>query len=752
GFDLSTGAITAKSYNSSLSAETVTTVYTLTADDGLASYASGYTVSVRYADVTENDVTGNELAAAFATAQANAGIDTSRTDTTFATISATVNGNTFNERYKEYNATLGKYNGSLCYDEGVGTAYEREAQMLVYSVNGQSVSVVDNGKTDVKASSLITVDDKLTATDNQTNALDNKNGLLISSEGKASGDTAEGASFSFNDTMNGAFDMDFRVTSEKTYASKVTTWGAHGLANNNSYFSDIANPYADVREVAFTFTSATDSSKAFTVYLSSGFLAPTNTAGTYFTYYPYYVSARVEINGDSYKYYDADGVERGGYGLAYNDYQAGLYEYQYNYTSLWNTSFSNYAVTKSGDWAYPTPHASNIYFDPATMKVYASGADMSGGLYTDRSATKDYLVRDLTNNDAVDWGKNVYWKQVWKTLSPEDFAGGYTVSVQFTSVTSDETVAQASTAETDIPELLYDHTNGYVAFDEAYARNINMTIYSLNGTSFGTTGSKLADSEAPNLDAPKNMTAFVENDLTPLYYDVMDGNTIPEAGYGRVYVSTDDKASWTEVTVNSEGKYLYTPSVAVGTYYVKYEGFADSNGNAAETQEYAVAGVYSGFNMVNGAGIRLDTSNAGLRFTATMDKSVYEGLAAAGISDVKLFFAITVTYDKDGVETTKTLNKEVSADNVYENGTVMQITAAVTGITSDMYDYEWSAKAYITFTKDGESGTLYAKADDNVRTVRNVALAGLVDHADDTYGVEYSEEHLAILNTLAGLA
>ncbi|MBQ8684958.1 MAG: hypothetical protein IJ514_02155, partial [Clostridia bacterium] len=46
GFDLSTGAITAKSYNSSLSAETVTTVYTLTADDGLASYASGYTVSV----------------------------------------------------------------------------------------------------------------------------------------------------------------------------------------------------------------------------------------------------------------------------------------------------------------------------------------------------------------------------------------------------------------------------------------------------------------------------------------------------------------------------------------------------------------------------------------------------------------------------------------------------------------------------------------------------------------------------------
>ncbi|MBR6703138.1 MAG: hypothetical protein IKL76_01100 [Clostridia bacterium] len=723
-----------------------TTIQTLDAS-ALAKYADGYTVKVTYSDVTANDSTGNELAAAFNAREVEQGLS----PTKLSGIDLT---NVQGKEYKYHESANGfadyagnRYGPNMGYSEGVGEAYDRNAQMLVYSVNGQSVVVEDTaGKTEVKASSLITVqNEKLTAKDNQTNKLDGNNGLLITSEGKASGDDAEGAYFYFNDTMNGEFEMDFRVTSEKTYQSKVEGWGTAMLSDNKYYSSDVANPYADVREVAFTFTSKTDTSKWFTVYISSGDFEAQS--------YSYGAQARVRVSGDTYATADANQNLVYGYGLSYNNE---TYNSPYKWTTLWNTSFSNYAVTKGPSqnwaWKHPTPYANSIRFDPVEMKVYAGGALVESDLYTDRTETKDYLVRDLTNNDGVAWGKEVYWKQVWKTLCPEDFAGGYTVSVQFTSITSDETVAKASTAETDIPELLYDHTNGYVAFDTPYDRNINMTIYSLNGTNFGSVGSKITDTESANLSAPTKMSAFVENDITPLYFDVIDGDTIPENGYGKVYVSTDNKASWTEVEKNAENKYLYTPSVAVKEYFVKYEGFADSVGNVTPTKEYAVAGVYSGFNMVGGASVRLASGDAGIRFTARVDKSVYENLATAGLSNVKFFFEVTVTYDKNGVETSKTLAKEVSVDNIYENGEFMQMTASVTDLTNDMYDYKWSAKAYMSFEKGGESGVLYAQSYDNTRTVRDIALSALVDHEDDSYGISYGDTDLAILKSLAGLA
>ncbi|MBQ8684811.1 MAG: hypothetical protein IJ514_01410, partial [Clostridia bacterium] len=580
GFDLSTGAITAKSYNSSLSAETVTTVYTLTADDGLASYASGYTVSVQYADVTANDVTGNELAAAFATAQATAGIDTSRTDTTFAAISATVNGNTFNERYKEYNATLGKYNGSLCYDEGVGTAYERTAQMLVYSVNGMPVETEGLGAVqNAHASELITADDdKLTVTDNQANSVDGKKGLLITSEGKASGDTAEGASFSFNDTMNGEFDMDFRINSKNTYTSKVEDWSSAAFNTTTddwtNYFEDVYNPYADVKEVAFTFTSVTDSSKWFTVYMTSGSTAQGFGA--------YAASARVQVSGDGYYITDPSGVEHYGYGL--NHATGTCANVLKDYTTLPMTSFSNYAVSKPPEngwaWTYPTPFVSNIRFDPMEMKVYSTAALVTGDnneAYS-RSQPTDYLIRDLSNNDGVDWADAAYKAQSFSTLSASDFVGGYTVSVQFTSMTSDTTTAIHSTTEADIPELSYDVTNGYVGFTEAYARNINMTIYSLNGQGLyyeNDESGKIWDLSAPQVSASTPVAIVGEAvNVTPVCYDVLDGNTVTA---GRVYLSTDGGESYTELTA-VDGKFTYTPT-SYDSLTVKYEGFTDSVGN-----------------------------------------------------------------------------------------------------------------------------------------------------------------------------
>ena len=722
-----------------------TTITTLDAS-ALAKYADGYTVSVTYSDVTANDSTGNELAQAFNAREVEQGLS----PTNFGVDLTYVQG----KEYKYNQSANGfadyagnRYGPNMGYSEGVGEAYERNAQMLVYNVNGQSVGVDGDGNAETKASALITTDSKLTATDNQTNKVDGNNGLLISSEGKASGEDAKDAYFYFNDTMNGEFDMDFRVTSEKTYKPTAQkSWGSIEPVDKKYAYDDGYNPYADVKEVAFTFISATDSSKWFTVYLHNGGITlPCSNA--------YATTARVRVSGDTYGVAKSDSSLIYGYGL---NYKTGTYSQGYQFTDLINTSFSNFAITNwddpnNGGWAWrtPAPIASNIRFDPVEMKVYARGGDIvsnNGNLYTER-APREYLVRDLTNNEGVAWGKDVYWKKVWSTLTPEDFAGGYTVSVQFTSMTNDETIAQSDTTK-----YKYDDTNGCVNFDTPYDRNINMTIYSLNGTNFGSVGSKITDTESANLSAPTKMNAFVENDITPLYFDVIDGDTIPENGYGKVYVSTDNKASWSEVEKNAENKYLYTPSVAVKEYFVKYEGFADSVGNVTPTKEYAVAGVYSGFNMVGGASVRLASGDAGIRFTARMDKSVYEGLATAGLSNVKFFFEVTVTYDKNGVETSKTLAKEVSVDNIYENGDFMQMTASITDLTSDMYDYKWSAKAYMSFEKNGDSGVLYAKSYDNTRTVRNVALSALVDHEDDSYGISYGDTDLAILKSLAGLA
>ena len=571
GFDLQTGAITAKSYNQWLSAEMVTTVYTLETAE-LANYANGYTVSVKYADVTANSVTGNELAQAFATAQANAGIDTSRTETTFASISATVNGNTFNERYKEYNTTLGKYNGSLCYDEGVGTAYERVAQMLVYGINGMPVETESwavGALKDATGAGLISADNaKLTVTDNQANSLDDRKGLLISSVGKASGADAEGASFRFNDKMAGEFDLDFRVNSAKTYDAKLDDWSCAGFSTTDNwkyYYEDVYNPYADVKEVAFTFTSVTNPSQWFTVYIHRG-VTSLGFSEVYTT------SARVQVSGDSYYITSPSENKYYGYGLRYDN--GTCEDVLKSYTALPNTSFSNYAVTKPNDWTYPTPHASNISFDPVTMKVYARGADMADGLYTDRSKTKDYLVRDLTNNDGVIWTDEAYKAQSFATLSAKDFVGGYTVSVAFTKMTDDATVANGG----DMPELSYDTTNGYEGFTDAYARNINMTIYSLNGQELyyenGQTG-KIWDLSAPQVSASAPVAIFGEAvDVTPVCYDVLDGNTVTA---GRVYLSTDGGMNYNELTAVG-GKFTYTPTT-YNSLTVKYEGFTDSVGN-----------------------------------------------------------------------------------------------------------------------------------------------------------------------------
>ena len=627
---------------------------TLSASD----FANGYNVSVCYSDVTDNDCVGD---VGFCDKISNSG--------QYGTLSE---------------------------------AHDRQANMVIYSVNGKSVSATDlPGRTNVKPSELISYNEsELTVTDNKANSVFNGSGLNIRSV--ATGDDVEGVGFNFNGYMLGDFDMTFGVTSQKNYKKLDTSkaWTHYTRDTMLNMTSDEFNPYADVQEVAVKFASKSNPNKFFTMYLRNGA-----------TSMAYNTTARVFVNGDK---------NAMGFGLT-----NGVSKGNKAFTQLPGTSFSNlgYGI---GEVA-PLPH--KIRFDVETMSVYATayeGASMK---------EKELLVRDLTDSSMFTWYKDD--REFYKSLTKEDFADGYTVSVSFTGVTADTCVGNASAlSQFGSPE------GGYVTFDEAYARYADMTIYSLNGQEFGYTGSKMTDSNAP-IVAPTatEIKVFESNDITPLYYDVVDGND--PAVNGKVYVSLDN-ATYTEITADADGKYLYTAEVAKNVYYVKYEGFEDKQGNVLESVVCELACDAPYVAMEKGASIRIDTSeegnNSGIRFIAYMSLEEY-GLLTENVSDLKFFFEISV-------ENGKTLIKEVPAENIRITDTQVIMTGAVTGLSEEHYNLVWTGKFYMTFTNaDGtQSGKMYADFNDNQRTIKEVATMALADTTKS-----YSDAQIKILKKYAGI-
>lgn len=637
---------------------------TLSAED----FANGYNVSVCYSDVTDNDCVG--------------------TTSAFTKISEPGQYGTLSEKH------------------------DRQANMVVYSVNGKSVSAKDlPGRTDVKPSDLISYDEsKLTVTDNKANSVFSGSGLNIRSVD--SGDTVENekVGFDFNGYMLGNFDMTFGVTSKVSYKhSNITNAATHYTTDNSDDLAvDEYNPYADLKEVALTFTSKSNPEKFFTMYLRSG-----RESRAYIT------TARVYVNGDK----DADGF--GLYDMDVNGtWTTNVSKGNNSFTPLFGTSFSNVGYSKeTAVLALPN----KIRFDTETMKVYATS-------YNDNTkAESERLVRDLTDSSMITWYNDD--PDFYKTLTKEDFAQGYTVSVAFTEMTADTCVGSASA----LSQFGWT-AGGYVTFDEAYARYADMTIYSLNGQEFGYT-SKMTDSDAP-IVAP-NLTSidvFKENDITPLYYDVVDGN-VPAIG-GTVSVSTDN-VSYTKINA-VDGKYLFKASVMSKVYYVKYEGFADEQGNELDSVVYEFSSNAPFVKMEKGASIRIDTSdegnNSGIRFIAYMSLEEYE-LLKANVSDLKFFFEISV-------EGGKTLTAEVPADKIREADGKVIMTGAVTGLSEDHYELAWTGRFYMTFTyADGtQSGAIYADFNENTRTIKEVALMALADTTKT-----YSEAQIKILKKYAGI-
>ncbi|MBQ4268908.1 MAG: hypothetical protein IJB97_04595, partial [Clostridia bacterium] len=424
-----------------------------------ADFADGYSVSVTYTDVTANDTVGYSDPAAHVSS---------------------------GERY-----------------QNVSTAYERYASMTVYSINGVNMTeenvetLVDQYKVERSQSSFITDLKDVTVTENKQNAIDEKTGVNIRST--KSGLAAEGAGFAFADTIIGDFDIDFRVTSEKTYTPAHATEGwTHYISNGlQKYsFSDYENPYLDLKEVAFTFTSATDPDQYFTVYFygAHGDLAFVTTAYVY-------------IPGDKCYKSDEQGNQRLGYALSSNgEYPVktmnGLQDFR-SLPVLYGTSFSNFAATSSKNVAAAKTVPNMLRFDTEEMKIYVN----AGTGYSTPSTQANYLVRDLATNAGASESL------ILGNLNKADFANGYTVSVTFTDVTANDTVGDAQ---------YFGGPDHYAKLiDAPYDRYADITVYSVNGQKLeysSATSGKIVDATKPNVAVTVKDVGVGETvDLTPLF-------------------------------------------------------------------------------------------------------------------------------------------------------------------------------------------------------------------------------------------
>jgi len=449
------------------------------------------------------------------------------------------------------------------------TAYERFAQMIIYSANGNSFTTSSTSVS--KISQAIVKDGVVLDADKY-----NDGGALLLTSAKT-GNEAEGSQFAINYDFAGdkAFEIDFRVFSEKSYKSanglaythSINSWDTtHPSQSATLYATDAFNPYMDLREVAFTFTSKTNSKVWFTVYVRGGYGGSRADLS----------SARVYTSNDTSDYMgftdSLEGKILYGYGLEGNDgWPAPWWEASNGARySMLGGSFSNSVV--SG-----TSISNMIKFDPTTMSVLG------------HNGVSFELVRDLSSNEKV----APAYRSWFGTLSASDFAGGYTVSIEFTDITANETIADDLSKVTTWGNFGYGDVNAqYQTFETAYDRYANMLVY---GVKEGEV-ELVIDNLVGDVVAKPSVYVNVKKE------DLVIGKEVdvkPSVYAGKILLEYNGEIRWENVTdstsgeiVARDGKFLFTPETD-GTYLftysaVEYPGYGKVKEftYAVETQIY----------------------------------------------------------------------------------------------------------------------------------------------------------------------
>ena len=243
------------------------------------------------------------------------------------------------------------------------------------------------------------------------------------------------------------------------------------------------------------------------------------------------------------------------------------------------------------------------------------------------------------------------------------------------------------------------------------------------------------------------------------YYNGDKNQSLEKYGFSGTDVNTD--VSSTKAFTNSDlasGQLTYDINNAAGEtvfYQNINEGGATNDAHPVTDPTHGYVFDYNGtlyslaFFTLDGAGIRLDPVNHGIRFSTAVSKADYDVLTAAGIT---LDFGTIITPDEflkaagndfTALEADKFIdvNSTATGTDVFrevkgeDNATYYFFCGSITGIKEGNYDWDYSAIGYVTI--DGEA--VYS-ANYTTRNAAYVANAAI----NDPNG-EYSATELDIL-------
>ncbi|MBO5481503.1 MAG: hypothetical protein J6A63_09990 [Clostridia bacterium] len=656
------------------------------------------------------------------------------------------------------NTTAYNYNDKQYAYADITEAYDRYANMVIYSMNGVSF---DKPAESVSVQTTAVTTDKGAILDA---AKFENGGKALHLTTSKSGVEAEGTTFAVSNAFTGNFETDFRVYSQKSYTPMNNATYTHnpkteplGESEILSLFGDNFNPYLDLKEVAFTFTSKTDSSVWFTVYFRGA--AAGNAADQ--------ANVRVKLSTDPTSGWQAYGY--GGTGCAKN--------WNFSNWTLLNSTFSNVTVP-----ANSANTSVNFGFDTTTYDVWV----MNG--------TTKTVVRNLLNNDAL--AAVTLNASVYKTLPANSFAGGYTVDITFTDVTPDNyTSVYADTGfRTDA---------GYADLTEQYKRYPNMLVYGMKDgdtalavdstlvkqakttpavkatvsgeTSVGSTLTvvpTVTDAKAGALtytgaiswkNLKDNTTGVAENGsfvaATPGTYAITVGAMAESGNFNATpaFTLNVEVTGYNVVLKSDAGAVLATRSVKVGESYT-FESLANATENTFLGWKYS-GGLYPVgytmtpdgdveivaesivFAMKDGASIRTEETaghSYGLRFQANVDKDKLAALGATVVSAKGNILPADMIENGVWSNEALVLNLDLSSGSD---------TFVITNIYLSNFNRKFAARAYLEIAyADGSVGKVYTAYDEakNAFAVNYIAKKALEDAAVNT--TKYTADEIKVFN------
>ena len=139
------------------------------------------------------------------------------------------------------------------------------------------------------------------------------------------------------------------------------------------------------------------------------------------------------------------------------------------------------------------------------------------------------------------------------------------------------------------------------------------------------------------------------------------------------------------------------------------------------------------FQMVDGASVRMNNASTGIRFTAKVSKEYLDALTASGAT-----YKLMMQVNRENSDKTA----YVEATNFYEENGYIVYNTAIVNLNESSYGLDYTAKAYIEVTANGNTKKMHAETTSVTRNISDVAYSAYTDMSDTYDAVEYRYEML----------